>query len=153
MEKSIARMITLLSRKCQCYFSRELAKFGLTAAEQPFFMALQHYEGITQEKLTAVVCVDKSATARAVRSLEQKGFLIRVEDKNDRRQNRIYPTEKARQMGPVVRKELLHFNAMMIQGIPPETAELVYSALEKMEENFEEILGKKMQTEKQKELK
>ena len=150
MEKSIARMITLLSRKCQCYFSRELPKFGITAAEQPFFMALQRCEGITQEELTAVVCVDKSATARAVRSLEQKGFLIRVQDKNNRRQNRIYPTEKARQLGPVVKKELLHFNAMMIQGIPPETAELIYAALEKMEENFEEILGNKMSPDKQK---
>lgn len=143
MDKSIGRMITLLSRKCQSYLSRELNKYNLTSAEQPFFMVLQRCEGITQDDLTAMVCVDKSATARAVKSLEEKGFLIRVQDQNNRRQNRIYPTEKAKQMGEDVRKELLHFNDLLIQGILPQTTEDVYFALQKMERNLEDILGEK----------
>lgn len=143
MDKSIGRMITLISRKCQSYLSRELNKYNLTTAEQPFFMALQYCEGVTQEELTAIVCVDKSATARAVKSLEEKGFLIRVQDRKNRRQNRIFPTEKAKQMGEAVRKELLQFNDLLIQGISPQTAEEVYTALQKMEETLEDLLGGK----------
>ena len=145
MDKSIGRMITLLSRKCQSYLSRELSKYKLTAAEQPFFMALQHCEGITQDELTAVVCVDKSATARAVKSLEEKGFLIRIQDKNNRRQNRLYPTDKAKQISGSVKQELLHFNDLMTQGILPQTAEEVYMALLKIDENLTEMLGGKKQ--------
>ncbi len=145
MDKSIGRMITLLSRKCQSYLSRALSKYNLTAAEQPFFMALQNCEGITQDELTAMVCVDKSATARAVKSLEEKGFLIRVQDKNNRRQNRIYPTDKAKRISGSVKQELSHFNGLMIQGILPQTAEEVYMALLKMDENLEEMLDSKKQ--------
>ena len=46
MNKSIARMINLLARKSQSYIGNALCKYNLTAAEQPFFMALQHYEGV-----------------------------------------------------------------------------------------------------------
>lgn len=136
MDRSIGRMITLLARKSQIYISGALSKYNLTAAEQPFFMALQHHEGITQEELTTLVCVDKAATARAVKSLEEKGYLRRVQDEQDRRQNRIYLTETAKELGPVVKGELLHFNELLTQGIEGEKLEIIYDALLKMEENF-----------------
>lgn len=132
-------MITLLARKSQGYIGDALKKYGLTAAEQPFFMALQRYEGVTQEELTAIVCVDKAATARAVQSLENKGFLIRVQDEHDRRRNRIYPTGEVKRLAGAVNRELLHFNDLLTRGIDPQSLELVSAALLKMVENFEDI--------------
>lgn len=151
MDKSIARMITLLARKSQTYIGNALNQYDLTAAEQPFFMALQHYEGLTQEDLTAIVCVDKAATARAVKSLEEKGYLIRIQDEHDKRQNRIYPTDLTRQLGPAVRNELLRFNDLLTQGIDSQSLDLVYAALTKMEENFADILDDKYVRSSQKE--
>lgn len=139
MDKSIVRMITLLARRSQIYIGNTLSKYNLTAAEQPFFMALQHYEGVTQEELTAIVCVDKAVTTRAVRSLEKKGYLVRIQDKNDKRQNRIYPTEMTKQLGPAVREELLHFNDLLTKEIDAQSVDLLYAALLKMEENFSDI--------------
>ncbi|MDO5548149.1 MAG: MarR family transcriptional regulator [Eubacteriales bacterium] len=146
MDKSIARMITLLARKSQGYIGHALSKYNLSSAEQPFFMALQHYEGVTQEDLTALVCVDKAATARAVKSLEEKGFLVRLQDTQDRRQNRIYPTDAAKQLADAVHRELLHFNDLLTEGIEPSTLELVYHALQKMDSNFPSIAEKKSRT-------
>ena len=141
MDRTIGRMITLLARKSQTYLAGALSKYDLTAAEQPFFMAIQNHKGATQEELTEIVCVDKAATARAVKSLESKGFLTRVQDEQDRRQNRVYPTEKARQMADTVKSELLCFNDHLTRGIDPQSLELVYQALLKMEENFNDISG------------
>ena len=139
MDKSITRMITLLARKSQSYIGCALSKYNLSAAEQPFFMALGHHEGITQEELTAIVCVDKAATTRAVKSLEEKGFLVRIQDKEDRRQNRIYPTDTAKLLMDSVRSELHNFNNQLTQGIEPQSLDLVYTVLLKMEENFSNI--------------
>lgn len=139
MNKSIARKITLLGRKSQTYIGGALAKYDLTAAEQPFFMALQHREGMTQEELTAIVGVDKAVTTRVVKSLEKKGFLKRVQDKQDRRKNLIYPTEKARVLHPVVKEELHAFNRFLTQGIEEKTLEILYDALVRMEENFADM--------------
>ena len=143
VEKSIARMITLLARKSQSYIGSALGKYSLSAAEQPFFMAIQHHEGVTQEELTALVCVDKAATARAVKSLEEKGFLVRLQDTQDRRQNRIYPTAAAKHLADAVRGELLHFNELLTKGIDSEDLEMMYKALQKMDDNLAAILRAK----------
>ena len=113
-------------------------KDDLSVAEQPFFMALQCREGVTQEELTAMVCVDKAATARAVRSLEEKGFLRREQDESDRRQNRLYPTEQADELAVYVRDELMRFNRLLTKGIDPEALETVQDVLRQMEQNLTE---------------
>lgn len=143
MDHSIARMITLLARKSQSYIASALNKYNITAAEQPFFMAIQHHKGITQEELTALVCVDKAATARTVKSLEEKGFLVRVQDKHDRRQNRIYATDTAIQLAGAVRSELLYFNELLTRGITPEEIDIIFAGLQKMEKNFADLSNSK----------
>lgn len=144
MNRSTLRMITLLARKSQMYMGVTLKnKYNITAAEQPFFMALQRCEGVTQEELTAMVCVDKAVTTRVVKSLEDKGYLTRVKDTQDRRQNRIYPTTLTRELGAAVQKDLLMFNDAVTQGISGEELEVVQKALIKMEANFAELLSGK----------
>lgn len=140
LNKSIGRLINLLARKSQMYLGRVLSQYNLTAAEQPFFMVLQNYEGITQEELTAIVCVDKAATTRAVRSLEEKGYLIRINDDKDKRQKRVYPTKKAKEIGKEVRAELTKYNKLLTQGINEEDLDRLYSFLLQMEENMNKIL-------------
>lgn len=144
MNRSTLRMITLLARKSQMYMGVTLKnKYNITAAEQPFFMALQRCERVTQEELTAMVCVDKAVTTRVVKSLEGKGYLTRVKDTQDRRQNRIYPTTLTRELGAAVQKDLLMFNDAVTQGISGEELEVVQKALIKMEENMVKLLAGK----------
>lgn len=115
-------------------------KYNISAAEQPFFMALQNCEGVTQEELTEMVCVDKAVTTRVVKTLEEKGFLVRKKDTQDRRQNRIYPTPLTRDLGATVRKDLLAYNDAVTRGISREELEVVQRALITMEANLEDLL-------------
>lgn len=99
-------------------------------------MAILNNEGFSQEELTAYVGVDKAATARAVRSLEDKGLLTRVQDPRDKRQNRVYPTEKAKEVGPLVKKELSRINLALTQGLSQEEDDRIYALLMRIDENF-----------------
>jgi len=98
LNKSIGRLINLLARKSQMYLGKVLSQYNLTAAEEPFFMALQNREGITQEELTSIVCVTKQLL-RGCKIFGRKRLLLRIQDEKDKRQNRVYPTEKAKQIG------------------------------------------------------
>lgn len=138
MKNNMGRMITRLGRKSQRYIGNALRKYEITAAEQPFFMALQHHDGATQEELTSIVCVDKAATARAVKSMEEKGLLFRVQDENDRRQNRVHLTERGKALISAVNGELQNFNRQLTLDIDPEQLELVREILLQMERNLEE---------------
>lgn len=136
MEKNIRRKIMILSRKIVASVGNVLSKYDITVAEQPFFMVIQHHKNITQEELTSIVCVDKAATTRALKSLEKKGFLVRVKDKNDRRQNRVCATEKAQNLFKEVNEELIRFNELLTKNISLEEIDIIYKGLEEMEKNI-----------------
>ena len=136
MKPTITRLITLLSRKSQGYFTELMRPFGLTAAERPFYMALLTHEGITQEQLTSLVGIDKAATARAVKSLERKGFLTRTQDKADRRQNLLYPTDQAKAIFDDIKQVLLRFDSLLTEGIDPQEIEILREALLTMNQNL-----------------
>lgn len=136
MANCVGRVLTRLARKCQIAVGNALQQYNLTAAEEPFLMSVLNNEGLTQEELTAYVGVDKAAASRTVRSLEEKGFLVRVQDPKDKRQNRVYPTDKAREVGPKVRKELYKINLALTEDLTQEEDDQVYHLLVRIEENF-----------------
>ena len=136
MANCVGRVLSRLARKCQIAVSNALQQYNLTAAEEPFLMAILNNDGFSQEELTAYVGVDKASTARAVRSLEEKGYLTRVQDPRDKRQNRVYPTHKARETGPLVKEELARINQSLTQSLSPEEDDLIYALLLRIDKNF-----------------
>lgn len=142
MDKSITKQLIYTARIAQLCIGSRMAKYGITAAEEPFFMAIQKHEGATQELLTSLVGVDKAATTRAISSLERKGYLTRQQDDRDRRKNRIYATDKTLDNGAEVLEGLLGLNAEILEGIPEEDQIILYQTLLKMGENLEAIRRK-----------
>lgn len=136
MANCVGRVLSRLARKCQIAVGNALQKYDLTAAEEPFLMAILNNEGFSQEELTAYVGVDKAATARAVRSLEEKGYLTRVQDPRDKRQNRVHATEKARAIGPQVREELFRINLALTEGFSQEENDQIYAFLLRIDEHY-----------------
>lgn len=129
------RMITVVYRKSQPCLNNMLSKFNLATSEQPQFILLLRHDGATQEEMSSLLFVDKAATARAVKSLEEKGFVKRIQDKHDRRQNKVFLTDKGKEYGPMVKQELLNFNKLLTQGIDSKSLDIMYDALVALEEN------------------
>lgn len=142
MSESITKHLMIAARHSQLCIGSRLKKYGITAAEEPFFMAALHHSGAIQEELTGLVGVDKAATTRAIISLEEKGYLMRQRDEKDRRQKRIYPTEKALHLEERVHGELLAINEELLSGISGEERRLMLRLLLKMEENLRKIKEK-----------
>lgn len=140
MQWNMGHLITLLARRSQMCVSGLLRPYNLTASELPFYMTLLQGDGLTQEQLTVRVCVDKAATARAVKSLEHKGLLTRRQDPADRRQNLVFLTQLARDLEDTVRGALLQFNLQLTQGIDPQALEQAQAVLENLEKNFSSFL-------------
>ena len=140
MEPSTLRWITLLSRKTLVYLSSALAPYGLTAAEEPFYMSLYYVEGITQEELTALVYADKSSTARRVKSLAEKGLLRRERDPADRRRNRLYLTEEAKARFAGVHRELLDLDQRLVGTLTPQERETLERALRTLQKTMDQVL-------------
>lgn len=136
MDGTITKRLIYAARKAQLCIGFRLAPYGITAAEEPFFMMATHYGGATQEELTAMVGVDKSATARAVRSLERKGYLTRRQDAKDHRQNRVFATDAALEIAEQVHAELLRLDNEMMRGLSDQDISTLSGSLTMIEKNL-----------------
>ena len=131
MEKSIGKLITYLSRCIQQELKNVVVPFEISVGEEPYYMALIQNNGVTQDELTKLVKVDKAATARMVKSLEQKGYITRETDPKDKRNKRIYLNEP-------FANALRQFNQELTSEWTEEQYEFVYQSLEMLKKKFEE---------------
>lgn len=136
MDGTITKRLIYMARKAQLCIGCRLAPYGITAAEEPFFMMVTHHGGATQEELTAMVGVDKAATARAVRSLENKGYLTRQQDRKDRRRNRVFATDAAMEIAGQVHEALLKLDDEITKGLPEQDLRTLSNAFALMENNL-----------------
>lgn len=91
----IGKYIGELHRASGIYFSKKFNKFGIGSGQYIFLLNLYRNSGITQEELTDIVKLDKATTARAIKKLEEEGYVSRVKKENDKRAYRLELTEKA----------------------------------------------------------
>lgn len=89
------RKVTKIAREAEKFVLLSLRAEGVGTAEIDLIHALRHNPGITQAKLADILHTDKAAIARRTKNLEVKGYLIRRDDRNDRRSQLLYPTAKA----------------------------------------------------------
>lgn len=81
-------------RKGNAYIGKQLSDVGVGSGQFMFLLELYQKDGISQEELSERLNIDKGTTARAIKKLEEDGFLFRERDKNDKRAYKIYLTNK-----------------------------------------------------------
>jgi len=148
MKKSIGRLMSILHRQSQIYINYSLKEFNITSSEYSFLLSLYRKEGVTQDELSYYLHIDKSATTRAIRSLEEKGLVTRNKDDVDKRFNRVYLTEKANNFKDKVRERVFHWSEFLSEDLDEETSDMVYDVLEKMVVKVESTDFKKLMEEK-----
>lgn len=84
----------------------------------------------------------KSNVARQVAALEEGGFVTRSTGETDRRQQRVYPTEKGKRAYPMVIRVMEEWSRQLLEGLAPEEQEAVAGLLEKMKDRAVDILEK-----------
>lgn len=94
--ESLGKYLSIAYRALNSYLDKELEKHDIGRGQFPYLIALYHQEGVSQQDLCDFYNFDKAAAVRAIKTLEEKGFINRKKDPEDRRQYRIYLTEKGK---------------------------------------------------------
>lgn len=100
----VGKQINILVRQFNLYLNHDLAHLGVSATEILYLASLFHEDGLTQDALAAEHVVDKAAVARTVANMEAKGLVSREANPANRRQKKLYLTDKARDMQPALRE-------------------------------------------------
>lgn len=137
--------VGVLNRQSQAYISNAFKNIDISYSECVFLSNLYDNEGINQEELSSILFIDKTITAKSIKSLEEKGFLIREKCEMDKRSKRLYLTDKGRNCKEEIFSSLEKWINFITDGMDRKTKNIVFNGLKLMAEraasaNFDELL-------------
>ena len=133
------KSLNIISR-CQFAFRAKNSEGGINAIHHSLVLAICREPGRSQDELAKDICIDKSGVARVLASLEEKGFVERKTDPENKRKTLVFPTEKLLQQISSVRKTTADWNRLVSEGISEEEFAVFQSVLFRIEKNARKII-------------
>ena len=140
---AIMRLMNKISRCQTLYRTENFPHPEISGCHHAFVLAICHNEGETQEMLAKKLCLNKSTVTRTLLYLEERGFIIRKQNPQDRRALLIYPTEKMLEIYPRVKEISAEWNRKIADRIPEDDLNTFLSVLIKMAESAEKTVFKR----------
>ena len=130
----IIRDITEIARCGSQYRTEALAPMGLKACHASYLTEICAHPGISQDKLAARICINKSNVARQAAALEEDGFITRIPSPTDKRIMQLYPTQKTLDLLPSITPILGCWEACLTADISEEEKALLERLLSRMKD-------------------
>jgi len=132
---SVARLVSTVHRHGYMHLSKIFDGYGLGKGQVKFLMVLCEQDKQTQEQMVHVLNIDKTTTARAIKKLEDEGYVTRIPHEKDRRSHLVCLTDKAFQMEPLIRSILENWTLTLTQDFTEEEKEIALKLLKRMADN------------------
>ena len=134
----ILRDIGRIARALDSISNIEFKEVDLTRGQYLYLVRICENPGIIQEKLAEMIKVDRTTTARAIKKLESNGMIERLEDKENKKIKKLYPTKKGAEIYPFIIRENNYSNAVALNGLSDEEAKQLEYLLKKVCKNVSE---------------
>ena len=128
-------------RCANLYRAEQFEELEIGSYQDSYIIEICKQPGIAQEKLAGLIYVHKSNVARQLNSLEEKGFVIREPDPNDKRNLLVYPTDKARAALPAIPQVHRRRKQLVLGGLSEEEQEAVARYMEILSENAKRVIA------------
>lgn len=134
----INKSISILYRYGLIHLRKRFRPLGIAGGQVPVLLWILKNPGVTQEKISKELAIDKGTTARAVSKLLKDGFIEKTADGTDRRLFRLCATEKAAEAAACIRRELDLWYEILFRGFSDEEKEKLDVYLQRMMQNARE---------------
>lgn len=135
--KEILREIGMIARALDSISNIEFKEYELTKGQYLYLVRICENPGIIQEKLAEMIKVDRTTAARAIKKLEIKGFIEKKEDKYNKKNKKLFSTNKGESVFPFIKRENDYSNYVGLEGFSEEEIEILFSYLQRMRKNIE----------------
>lgn len=141
--RSLIKAISGIYRYSQTCIGRNIKDYNIGQGQWAFLTQLLfNYDGITQEELSESLNINKANTARALKKLEEEGYIYREEDPKDARKKIVYITEKSRASEGEFHRVFKGLNLILSKDLTHEELETARRLLYKMFDNIADYEGK-----------
>lgn len=133
----ILRDIGVIARALDSIANIEFKEYDLTRGQYLYLVRIVENPGIIQEKMAEMIKVDRTTAARAVKKLEDNGFIEKMPDLENKKIKKLYPTKKGKETATIILKENSYSNKVALKGFSKEEAETISFLLERVRKNVE----------------
>ena len=133
--EALGKYISILHRQGNAFLTRKYGKYNIGSGQYMFLIQLYANDGLNQEELSSRLNIDKGTTARAIKKLEDEGYVIRETDEEDKRAYKIFLTEKAKEIKEGFFEILGQWNYILTSGITEEEVQTVLNLMKKIADN------------------
>lgn len=101
-------------------FKAGLREYGLTPVQNLVLAALREEDGVPIGEIGRKLVLDPATLAGTLDRLASAGWIEKTPDAQDGRVVRVWQTEKARQSGPALSREIRQINEKAVRGLSLE---------------------------------
>ncbi|TWT06384.1 MarR family transcriptional regulator [Planococcus sp. CPCC 101016] len=135
--KDILREVGMIARALDSISNIEFKEMDLTKGQYLYLVRICENPGIIQQQVSDMIKVDRSTATRAIQKLEMNGFIEKKEDPHNKKNKKLFPTEKGRTVYPFIKRENEHSDRMALAGFSDQEMATAYELLERIRKNVE----------------
>lgn len=135
--QSIGKYISIIQRFSNIYYAEHLSSYQIGCGQQFFLLQIYINPGISLQELAAHGCYDKATATRAVKKLEEEGYVRLETDEEDKRVRHIFPTVKADGVVEKTKESVTSLTDLLLDGFEEEEKETAVAMLMQMAANVQ----------------
>lgn len=138
--ESLGRLVSCISRLSYAFIKRRLGKLRIGRGQFFFLKVLSRHDGISQNELSEMLTIDKATTARAIKKLQDQGYVTRRPDPHDNRINRLSLTVEGWAICTELDRVSRELEDSLLQGFSSDEKATLQDFLQQMAKNVEQQL-------------
>lgn len=135
--EDILRDLGIIARALDSIANIEFKELALTKGQYIYLVRIYENEGIIPERLAEFVKIDRTTTSRAIKKLEENGFIEKRPDDSNKKIRRLYTTEIGKQAALFILRENKHSNKVALENFNEDEVQTMKKLLTKMKNNIE----------------
>ena len=138
LSKEIAVELNLTGCRLKQFIASKLRRMDVPLTPEQFILIdlLWNQGSMSQQQLADQMQKDKNSVTKLVDALERKGFVVRQQNRNDRRSNTLVLTEKAEGLKHGAKQKGISILDEMLLGISEEELRSFLVTLHKLNSNM-----------------
>lgn len=133
--KKISRLISVIHRHGMRFFDWSLADTEIGPGQQFFLVCIYENQGISMQKLAKIGHFDKGTVTKAVKKMEDQGYLRREPDVCDKRVQHLFTTREAEPALQMIFDLRGQWNEILLQNLSEEEIRQAELLLTKISDN------------------
>ena len=129
----VLRDIGAIARALDSIANIEFKDFQLSKGQYLYLIRISENPGIIPDKLAEMIKVD-----RAIKKLEEKGFIKKKTDVENKKIRRLFITEKGAELAPIIKLENDYSNQIALQQLSEQEIAAFSQTLKKVVANIDD---------------